>query len=489
MFQTVTHHIDKAYEGNAVIENYDLNPDKDVYGTFNNIDLLVLIPACYILPFIIALIVLVIVLPVTCRVLYKKDNFKTNLYEKTIKPLMSEVRLQANTTAVVVVCSLVTLSISTLDLVSVIVELTADLPHYSSHSVVVCLHFITIFCSIISFIFLIYGIFIFVYLGWRWKKLENPSNDSINRNLSLLIPIAFCVGSTVLSLSFHIQSILIAWATDPVYASKIFIYNVLFFFTLFLSCKYAYSVPITLRQMVSDEPRHSEVWYVGITMTAAVANIVIIHTAAVCFYSHVPVNNAVEGSVSGISSIYNSAVLLIGGLIAYNVGWYYFRTSFSFEDAIRKAMKNVTKQNHANWNQFTEEERLINTIETVFSIIQHEATRVASQASGPVAGPAGEPGCVPAGEPGVAQAGEPGVAEAGEPGGAPAGEPGGVPAGEPGVAQAGEPGVAQVGEPGSVPTGEPGGVQAGEPGVAQAGELGVAPVGGPDTEEKDCKIV
>ena len=406
MFQTATIRIDKTYEGNAVIENYNLNPNEDVYGTFNNIDLMILIPACYIVPpFFIALIFLVIVLPVKCRVLYKKDNFKTNLYEKSIKPLMSEVRLRANTTAVVVVCSLVTLSISTLDLVSIIVELTADLPSYSFHNVVVCLHFITIFCSIISIVFLLNSIVIFVYLGWRWKKLENPSNNNINRNLSLLIPIAFCVGSTVLSLSFHIQNVLIAWSTDPVYASKILIYYGILIFSLFLSCKYAYSIPITLRQMVSMESRRSDVWVVSITISATVISVAIIHIAAVYFYSHIPVNNAIEGSVTGISSIYGSAVLLFGGVIAYNVGWYYFRSSFSFEIAMRKAMKYLMNHEDEN-NNFTEEEKLTQIIKTVCLIIQHKGNNVPQT---------GECVGAQAGEPDVAQAGGPDIAQAGGP--------------------------------------------------------------------------
>ena len=67
--------------------------------------------------------------------------------------------------------------------------------------------------------------------------------------------------------------------------------------------------------------------------------------------------------------MYNSAVLLIGGLIAYNIGWFYFRNSFSVEDAVRKAMNEITKtpfscseHNRTNenteWGKYTQEERL-----------------------------------------------------------------------------------------------------------------------------------
>ena len=46
MFQTVTPHIDTTYVGNAVKGNYNLSSDEDLYATFDNINLLVLIPTC-----------------------------------------------------------------------------------------------------------------------------------------------------------------------------------------------------------------------------------------------------------------------------------------------------------------------------------------------------------------------------------------------------------------------------------------------------------
>ena len=428
MFETVTPHIDKTYVGNAVSGNYNLSIDDDFYGTFYNIDLLVLIPACYILPFVIVGIVLLLIvgLATYCVCTSSEENhpqhniqdgqqgngnnwlntLKKNYYEKSMKPLMSEVRVQANSTAAVVVCSLFTLSISALDLTSVLIETNADLPSYFIHTVASHLRIITIFLGSISMLFLLIGIVWFLYLGCQWQKLrvsvgpslipiwclylffqwmknkltcrnyqqqnveDNNEGDSVNRNLSLLIPIILCIGSTILSLSFHIQNILIAWSTDPVYASRISIFYGILIFSLFLSCKYAYSVPITLRRMVSNAPKRSDVLLVGATITVTVFIVAGIHIAAAIFYSHIPINNAIEESVTGISSIYNSAVLLIGGLIAYNVGWYYFRSSFSFENAVRNAMKELSKKKpseYANedwkesenkWDTMTAEERL-----------------------------------------------------------------------------------------------------------------------------------
>ena len=154
---------------------------------------------------------------------------------------------------------------------------------------------------------LLIGIILFVILCLLWQQYQNQQNGEDNngavivtRNLSLLIPIFFCVGSTALSLSFHIPNILIAWSTDPAYASKVSIYYGILIFSLFISCKYAYSVPITLRRMVTGGPQRSDVALVGTTITATVIMVAALHIVAVYFYTHIPVNNAIEGSVTGI---------------------------------------------------------------------------------------------------------------------------------------------------------------------------------------------
>ena len=48
------------------------------------------------------------------------------------------------------------------------------------------------------------------------------SNGKRHRFMAITIGIIMCIGSTVLSLSFHFQDVLIAWTTTtPLYASKI----------------------------------------------------------------------------------------------------------------------------------------------------------------------------------------------------------------------------------------------------------------------------
>ena len=106
---------------------------------------------------------------------------------------------------------------------------------------------------------------------------------------------------------------------------------------------------------------------VGITITVTVITVAVLNIVAVYFYTHIPVNGAIEGSVTGLSSMFNSAVLLIGGVIAYNVGWHYFRSSFSFEGAVRTAMKQLTQNRPNNYiearlENMTEEERLAEVV-------------------------------------------------------------------------------------------------------------------------------
>ena len=62
--------------------------------------------------------------------------------------------------------------------------------------------------------------------------------------------------------------------------------------------------------------------------------------------------------------------MLIGGVVAYNVGWYYFFGSFSLKDALKTAMEEVKKpyikdRDNENWDSLMEEERMTEFIKTL----------------------------------------------------------------------------------------------------------------------------
>ena len=87
----------------------------------------------------------------------------------------------------------------------------------------------------------------------------------------------------------------------------------------------------------------------------------------------VPINNSIETVSDGITTIYNEAVLLIGGLLAYKIGWYYlFGNSFSVSDALQKSLTSKSppfRVNDSKWQKLTEEGCLT---EVINSIIRSE---------------------------------------------------------------------------------------------------------------------
>ena len=90
----------------------------------------------------------------------------------------------------------------------------------------------------------------------------------------------------------------------------------------------------------------------------------LLYFAITIFVVSIPVHiyNSISEAADGVTSIYNGEVVLIGGIIAYNVGWYYFFGFFSLEEALKAAMEEMeTPFNYdanGNWEMLTEEERM-----------------------------------------------------------------------------------------------------------------------------------
>ena len=83
----------------------------------------------------------------------------------------------------------------------------------------------------------------------------------------------------------------------------------------------------------------------------------------VLFFTHVPINNSIENSLTGLTTIFNGAVVLIGGFIAYRVSVKYFGNPFSLEDALKNAMNEIKTtpfdpDDILNWSKLTEEGRM-----------------------------------------------------------------------------------------------------------------------------------
>ena len=57
------------------------------------------------------------------------------------------------------------------------------------------------------------------------------------------------------------------------------------------------------------------------------------------FVVYFPTNtHFIEESVTALSTIYNGVIVLIGGLLAYKLGLFYFGSSFSISGALEKVM-------------------------------------------------------------------------------------------------------------------------------------------------------
>ena len=88
------------------------------------------------------------------------------------------------------------------------------------------------------------------------------------------------------------------------------------------------------------------------------------------FVISVPISNSIETTSEGVTSIYNGAVILIGGLLAYKIGWYYLGNSFSVSQALQKALTKVEippfKVDRENdWSKITEEGRLAEVMRAI----------------------------------------------------------------------------------------------------------------------------
>lgn len=102
------------------------------------------------------------------------------------------------------------------------------------------------------------------------------------------------------------------------------------------------------------------------------------HATNVLFYYFISINFSNEESTSGVQAIYDSGILLIGALIAYNVGWFYFHVKkFSMEKTLRKAVNEMTENpfemtNPDKWKELSEEDKVKQIIK---DLLHHQARR------------------------------------------------------------------------------------------------------------------
>ena len=364
-YQNVEARVQTAYVGTAVKATNSTLTDDDVAEAFTQ----GIVVAGYTVPFIGVFLTICalffIIISASCI-----DN---SFLDEIFKIIRSDTKLQANVVATLLLCSLFTVYICALDLVSVIMEdREGVLPSYypPKHYL---FYAITIVFGIVSFASLVTGVVLFIIATCFLCKNYDTDDSPVTL---FCLSVLFIVGSTVLSLSFHFQSILLSWATNPFYASRIAIFYGIVLFIYFISFKSTYTMMSSLivRPMMHNMAAIiRKKWFycscvlVSLSLLTTFVIVTGVLIAVTIFVFLIPINYAIEESVSGVATIYNSAVLLIAGLIAYNVGWHNFGHVFSLESALRKALHqmNIPTLNSEKWKQLTDEEKMIKVIKTL----------------------------------------------------------------------------------------------------------------------------
>ena len=198
---------------------------------------------------------------------------------------------------------------------------------------------------------------------WIMKKY-----NSISHTKRMAVYCILVAGSAILSLAAHFPSILMAWATDPFYASRIAIFygfSIGAYFTVF---HFTYIISKSSEVCCYPVKKLCRFFIIcsSLFISAVIVSVIIIVLAL--FVVTVPVTNSIETASEGVSTIYSGAVVLIGGLVAYRFGWHYIGRPFSVSDALKKALKKMKlplidlQQNiiseRGKWDQLTEEGRL-----------------------------------------------------------------------------------------------------------------------------------
>ena len=444
MFQTATPKVDNSYVAKAVKGDTKLDYKRnEVYGYAYSIHIDQLLLAYQYVPFIITFVILTAAPIYLCCLCCKCKRGKTDrhardeqqeqsvpekqmsLRERQRKKMSQLVEKaikdngrQTTIVAVVTLCSCFTVYNFLLDMISIGSEDTSDLPgHYEKN---LGFYICTLIFATCSLSFLFIGIILFCVLLGIWSYGPRCCcfcKNEENQHIALLIPIVMCIGSTIISLSFHFQNILIAWSTDPFYASRIAVYYGIVIFVYYLTFRNTYFIPLVCKNVFTSQPSANtthapspdaesecncvsccnkcieKTWgcfqkateeeekerrkmrttscVVGLRILCVVTVGVLLsgfHALNAVFIYYIPINHSIEESINGVQIIYNGAVLLIGALIAYNVGWFYYHsTTFPAKAALQKAMKEMKRNPFGSdplqyveegWDVLLEEDRM-----------------------------------------------------------------------------------------------------------------------------------
>ena len=220
------------------------------------------------------------------------------------------------------------------------------------------LYRITIGCSCVSLFFDVFGLIVLFVTYTLCDQVQD-----ILHHIFITGSMTLCIGSSLLSLSYHFQDVLIAWTTTPFYGSKIALFYGIVIFVHFISFKFAYTLSTALVE--NHNMRKSCLVVISLIITTVTVTGTVVTVAI--FVAVFPTNNFIEQSVTALTTIYNGAIVLFGGLLAYKL---FFSSSFSITGVLEKAMNllppvQFSPVHVTNWNELTNEGKMVEVIKTL----------------------------------------------------------------------------------------------------------------------------
>lgn len=380
--QSAVPEIDNTYAGKAVEGNRVRGSREDLYGNFDTR----IMTAVYVVPTVIVMLLLI-----------------GGFFQLLNHPLQEQIRvikykstLQATILSSLLLCMILHVFMVVLDGISLYIETNSTLPSYYPNMPYSIYPLICVFLTLSGFVTSCSVVVFFIIIA---LYVCDCCDIAKIMHKCLAILAYLIVGSFFVSLTSHLPSILMAWATDPFYASRIglyyliviCLYYVAFYYSYILSyntiyineesvlkklicCCYDKVLRIYPCNRLLQNKKFCLVIIVTISFIISFVSVSAIIATVTIFVASVPVNNSLESSTDSVTTIYNGVVVLIGGVVAYTVFCHYFDHSFSMEGALKQAMNELNDPfrppedgSDIRWEKLTEEKRLIQVMKALIS--------------------------------------------------------------------------------------------------------------------------
>ena len=206
------------------------------------------------------------------------------------------------------------------------------------------------------------------------QYLTNDPNTPVSENILFAASIVLIFGSTLLSLTIHLPTIIIAWNIDPLYASKFAISFQSIILVNFYTFHYIYFALYNLQEWSSENKFQTHFiskiqdccnrcnnvcLFILLYFVFVILSILGIIIPIAVFMVRAPVN---EGATQGVTFIYSIVAAVLGALITIEIGWKSLSPPFSINDVLKRNMSrmkiNPFDTNDRKWENYSEEQRM-----------------------------------------------------------------------------------------------------------------------------------